>query len=412
MKFSMENEAEISEIIKPSLADSIITSLHVGATAYGGLAMAGQVKKKLVEEKKWISEKDFLDALSLAQILPGATFVTLMAYVGYRLYKILGALVVPFFFILPSFIAVVVLSFLYYHFPNQPYIVKVFAGLNAMVVALLINAVFTVGKSFFPKISLKYYKGFLIATFVLVLAFWLKIEMIYLILGSGVLGFLFYYFTGEFKGVEEQNKSSATAQKRISILSKNVLKYFLVIAIVVAALWILSFIHPFGELFASFFKVGLFSFGGYSSLPLMQHEAINVHHWLSLKEFSDGIALGQITPGPILITAAFIGLKVAGLTGAAIATIAIFSPSIILIILLYELLEKITKLPVVKVFVKGILAGSIGLLVYLAIRLGILSLNNWQTWSIFVLSTIALIKFRIEVLWIILSTIILSLIIL
>jgi chromate transporter len=212
--------------------------------------------------------------------------------------------------------------------------------------------------------------------------------------------------------VEEQNKSSATAQKRISILSKNVLKYFLVIAIVVAVLWILSFIHPFGELFASFFKIGLFSFGGYSSLPLMQHEAINVHHWLSLKEFSDGIALGQITPGPILITAAFIGLKVAGLTGAAIATIAIFSPSIILIILLYELHGKINKLPVVKVFVKGILAGFIGLLVYLAIRLGILSLNNWQTWTIFVLSTIALIKFRFEVLWIILSTIILSLIIL
>lgn len=144
----------------------------------------------------------------------------------------------------------------------------------------------------------------------------------------------------------------------------------------------------------------------------MQHETIDIHHWLTLKEFSDGIAMGQITPGPILITAAFIGFKVAGIIGATIATVAIFSPSIILIILLYELHGKITKLPAVKVFVKGILAGFIGLLIYITISLGVVSLNNWQTWLVFVLSAIALIKFKIDPLWIILSTIVVSLIIL
>jgi len=401
-----------NEIKKPLLADLVKASLYVGATAYGGLAMTAQLKKKFVEEKKWISEKDFLDALSFAQILPGATFVTLMAYVGYRINKIIGAFIVPFFFILPTFATIVILSYGYFHFAGIPYVVKVFAGLGAMVVALLINAVSTVGKSVFPKLSFKYYKGFLIAAFVFVFSFWFKIGMIYLIIAAGVLGFLFYYFTGEFEGLEEHKQTELNVKKSTSSLSVNLLKYGLLIAIIVAAISILSFFPLLGEIFTSFFKIGMFSFGGYSSLPLMQHESINVHHWLSLKEFSDGIAMGQITPGPILITAAFIGFKVAGIIGAAIATTAIFSPSILLIILLYELHGKITKLPVVKVFVKGILAGFIGLLIYITVSLGVVSLINWQTWVIFVLSAIALIRFKIDPLWIILSTIVLSLIIL
>jgi chromate transporter len=408
----METVIIDNEIRKPLLADLIKSSLYVGATAYGGLAMTAQLKKKFVEEKKWINEKDFLDALSFAQILPGATFVTLMAYVGYRINKITGALIVPFFFVLPTFAAIVILSYGYFHFAGLPYVVKIFAGLGAMVVALLINAVFTVGKSVFPKLTFKYYKGFLIAAFVFVFSFWLKIGMIYLIIAAGVLGILFYYFTGEFEGVEEHKQTTLNVDKSTSTSSASLIKYGLLITIVVAAILILLFLPLLGEIFISFFKIGMFSFGGYSSLPLMQHETIDVHHWLSLKEFSDGIAMGQITPGPILITAAFIGFKVAGVIGAAIATTAIFSPSIILIILLYELHGKITKLPVVKVFVKGILAGFIGLLIYITVSLGAVSLINWQTWVIFVLSAIALIKFKIDPVWIILSTIILSLIIL
>lgn len=408
----METVTIDDEIRKPPLADLIKASLHVGATAYGGLAMTAQLKRKFVEEKKWISEKDFLDALGFAQILPGATFVTLMAYIGYRINKIIGVFIVPFFFILPTFFAIVILSYGYFHFAGITYVVKVFAGLGAMVVALLINAVFTVGKSVFPKLTFKYYKGFLIAAFVFASAFWLKIGMIYLVIAAGVLGFLFYYFTGEFEGVEEHKQTVLKVNKSTSTLYVSLVKYGLLIAIIVAAISILLLFPQLGEIFVSFFKIGMFSFGGYSSLPLMQHETIDIRHWLTLKEFSDGIAMGQITPGPILITAAFIGFKVAGIIGATIATVAIFSPSIILIILLYELHGKITKLPAVKVFVKGILAGFIGLLIYITISLGVVSLNNWQTWLVFVLSSVALIKFKIDPLWIILSTIVVSLIIL
>lgn len=401
-----------NEIKQPLMADLIKASLYIGATAYGRLAMTAQLKKKFVEEKKWINEKDFLDALSFAQILPGATFVTLMAYVGYRLKKTAGALIVPFFFLLPTFVAIVILSYGYFHFANLSYVVKIFAGLGAMVIALLINAVLTVGKSIFPQLSFRYYKGFLIAAFVFVFSFWLKIGMIYLIIAAGALGFLFYYFTGEFEGVEEHKQTELKVSESTAASSRKFIKYGSPIIIAMIAALILFFFPLLGKIFISFFKIGMFSFGGYSSLPLIQHETIDIHHWLSLNEFRDGIAMGQITPGPILITAAFIGFKVAGIIGAAIATAAIFSPSIILIILFYELHGKLSKLPVVKVFVKGILAGFIGLLIYIIISLGVVSLINWKTWLIFILSSITLIKFKIDTLWIILFTIIISLIIL
>lgn len=151
--------------------------------------------------------------------------------------------------------------------------------------------------------------------------------------------------------------------------------------------------------------------GGFNSIPLIHHEIVDIHKWLTLNEFSDGIALGQITPGPVLITATFIGYKVYGLAGAVLSTIAIFTPSIILIFLLYNVHTRLTRLPLVNVIIKGILAGFIGLLVSTTINFGIRSLDSWQTWAICILSAIALLKFKIDPVWIILFTIIVSVLI-
>ena len=407
----MEETLTAGKVQKLTLVDLIKVSLYIGATSYGGPAMFAQMKKKFVEGKRWIDEKDFLEALSFAQILPGATGLTVMAYIGYKLKNILGALIISFFFILPTFIAVVILSYAYFHFTGHSYITSIFTGLGALVVGLLINAVITLGKSVFPKISLKYYKGFLIAAFVFALSFWLKTNMVYLIIAAGILGFIFYYFTGEFEGISERKQGSS-----INVISTGsshrMIKYSTFIITMLVIVILLLFLPAISEIFISFFKIGLFSFGGgFNSIPLMQHETIDIRHWITLKEFRDGIAMGQITPGPVLITATFIGYKVAGITGAAAATAAIFSPSILLMILLYEAHSKLTKLLAVKVIVKGILAGFIGLLVSTTIIFGMKSLFSWQTWTIFILSSIALIKFKIDAVWIILVVVIVSLII-
>jgi chromate transporter len=148
--------------------------------------------------------------------------------------------------------------------------------------------------------------------------------------------------------------------------------------------------------------------GGFNSIPLIQHETITIHHWLTLPEFRDGIALGQITPGPVLITSTFIGYKVYGILGAITSTVAIFTPSLILIFLLYNVHTKLTRLPAVNVIMKGILAGFIGLLISTTIHFGIESLFDWKTWLVFSLSLIALLKFKSDPLWVIIGAIIIS----
>src|SRR5664280_1909526 len=398
---------------KISLKDLVKVSLYTGATAYGGPAMFAQIKKKFVTEKKWINENEFLDVLSFVQILPGATGILTMACIGYKLREVKGALVVSFFLILPTFLAITFLSYLHFNFRNLSLVKSLFTGLGAMVVALLINAVVTLGKTVFPKYSLRYYKGFLIAALIFMFSFWLRINFVYLIIDAGILGFLSYYFTGEYDRVSESDNPVLPDFNKGSI--SNAVAWLAPYSVFIIAnlviLFIVLFFPALQELFLSFFKIGLLAFGGgFNSIPLIQHEIINVHHWLTLSEFRDGIALGQITPGPVLITSAFIGYKVHGIIGAVISTFAIFTPSLVLLFLLYNVHTKLTKLPAIKVIMKGILAGFIGLLISTTIHFGIESLFYWRTWLVFMLSLIALLKFKIDPLWIIIGSVIISII--
>ena len=234
----------------------------------------------------------------------------------------------------------------------------------------------------------------------------------YLIIDAGILGFLSYYFTGEYKIVNETDKSFLPDFHKdlISNAVTGLEHYSVFIIANLLILCVLIFFPALQDLFFSFIKIGTLAFGGgFNSIPLIQNETINIHHWLSLPEFRDGIALGQITPGPILITAAFIGYKVHGITGAVTSTVAIFTPSLILIFLLYNVHSKLTQLPAVNVIMKGILAGFVGLLISTTIHFGIESLFDWRTWLIFTLSLVALLKFKSDPLWIIIGTVIISL---
>ena len=396
---------------KIPLKELIKVSLYTGATAYGGPAMFAQIKKKFVTEKKWIDEKEFLDVLSFVQILPGATGILTMSCIGYKLRNVSGALVVSFFFILPTYFAITLLSYLYFNFRNLSLVKSLFTGLGAMVVALLINAVVTLGKTVFPKFSIRHYKGFLITALIFMFSFWLKINFVYLIIDAGILGFLSYYFTGEYEEVTESGKTVLPDfnQGLISNAIARLGNYSIFISVNLVILFVLVFFPELRELFLSFVKIGTLAFGGgFNSIPLIQNETINIHHWLTLSEFRDGIALGQITPGPVLITSTFIGYKVYGFIGAVTATIAIFTPSLILLFLLYNVHAKLTKLPAINVIMRGILAGFIGLLISTTIHFGIESLFDWKTWLIFSLSLIALLKFKTDPLWIIIGAVIIS----
>jgi len=178
---------------KPTLLDLCKTTLYIGAIGYGGPAILALMKKTFVHQKEWISEKEFMNALSLAQILPGATGVSVMGYIGFKLHKLWGGILTPLLYILPATIAMVALAWAYFAFGSLSFVKALFAGLGALVVALLVNATLILGKSVFKKITIKDWKGFVISLATFVGIFFLKINIIWLILTAGALGFIFFY---------------------------------------------------------------------------------------------------------------------------------------------------------------------------------------------------------------------------
>lgn len=397
---------------KPSLFELCKTTFYVGAIGYGGTAILALMKKTFVHEKKWISEKEFMNALSLAQILPGATGVSVMGYIGFKLHKLWGGILAPLFYILPATIAMIILSWAYFRFGNIPFVKALFAGLGALVVALLVNATAILGKSVFKKIDIRDWKGLTISLIAFIGIYFLKINIVWIILISGTLGFLFFYFTKEFE--DEKTKKGEVLLSEPDILKHEPVKIkdFIPVVLVLIVFGFGLLFSPLRDLITTFLEIGALAFGGgFTTIPLIQHHVVNTHHWLTVKQFMDGIALGQITPGPVFITATFIGYRVASIFGALIATLTIFTPSLAAMIALADIHGRIQNLKIVKVVIKGFLSGFIGLLVAVTLQFAFKSLISWQAWLIFTLSIFWLMILKKNSLWAILGTIALSFII-
>jgi len=396
---------------KPTLAELLKTTSYIGVIGYGGPAILALMKKTFVQQKEWISEKEFMNALSLAQILPGATGVSVMGYIGFKLHKLWGGILAPLLYILPATVAMMVLAWAYFTFGSLSFVQALFAGLGALVVALLVNATLILGKSVFKKITVKAWKGFAISLVAFVGIYFFKFNVIWIILAAGTLGFLFFYFTREFEDEKVKKGEvllSEPEENRTHLSAKDWTPVILTAAIFAVGL----FIPYTRDLIVTFLGIGALAFGGgFTTIPLIQHQVVDAHSWLSVKQFVDGIALGQITPGPVFITATFIGYRVAAIFGALMATLAIFTPSLAAMIALADIHGRVQNLKIVKVIIKGFLSGFIGLLIAVTLQFAFKSLVSWQAWLIFVLAIGWLMILKKNSVWAILGTIALSLII-
>jgi chromate transporter len=395
---------------KPSLYELFETALYIGVIGYGGAANLALMKKQFVHEKEWISEKEFMDALSLAQILPGSTGVALMGYMGFHLYRARGGILIPLAFILPATIFMLVLSWAYFQFGNISWVQCLFAGLGALVVALLVNATWMLGKGVFKKITWQDWKGLFVALVAFVGTFFFKTNVIYLILTAGVLGFLFYYFTKGFE--DEKTKKGEVILSEPAQTIRMTTRDWLAVAVLGGVVLVGLLLPQIRSLVIAFVTVGLFAFGGgFTTIPLIQHQVVDVQHWVTLQQFINGIALGQVTPGPVLITATFVGYNVKGILGALFATLAIFLVPILSMMALADIHAKIRGLKIVKVVVKGFLAGFIGLLTAITLQFAFKSLIGWQAWVIFGASLVWIMYLKKDSLWAIVGTVLLSLLI-
>lgn len=377
-------------------------AFYIGIIGYGGPAVLAQMKRLFVGEHKYLSERDFMNGLGLVQILPGSQGTSMMTYVGYKMYRFWGGIIVPFVFSLPSVILLTGLSVIYFRYGDIHAVRVVFMGLGAVVVALLLDAVLKLGKSVFAKLDKSDFKGGVIAVIAFVAVFFFNMNTIYIILLSAIIGFGFYFWTKEFESekMSPENALLGDSAARLRFQKKDFWPLGLLLIVVTAV-----FLSPLLEkIFITFFQVGLFTFGtGYTAVALIQRLAVDSLHWVSLAQFRDGIVLSQITPGPVIKTTTFIGYHVGSFWGAATATLAVFLPSILAMLVLVDMHEKVKNLKLVKVLTKGILSGFIGLLLAITLQFAVKSLIDWQTWMLFLGAVVFITYFKKDPIWAILA---------
>jgi len=366
------------------------TFLKVGATAFGGfMALISIVENIVVERRRLLRHEDMLDGISLASMLPGPVAVNVVAYVGYRLRGGLGAMVAATAVILPSFLLITGLSFVYFRWGQIPAVQKLFVGFIPAVTAIIVNTAW--GMSHKSITTLRETAILFIAAFVLLTigGFYSTIAVI---VGSGIVGW--FLFNKETDTTEPRTKQGSQAQN-----SK--LSFLAAVPLFVAPLGGLS-VGLLTKLFFTFAGMSVMLFGGgYVFIPMIQEVVVTANGWVTQTEFIDGIAMGQITPGPILISATFIGFKVAGVAGALVATVGIFLPPALIMVAATNGLERIKHSPLLQAALRGVRPAVIGMIFAAAVVIGGTATDHWASLLIFVTTLIALMRLKLEVVWII-----------
>jgi len=366
--------------------------LRIGSTAFGGfMALIAVVENNVVERRKLLTHEEMLDGVSLATVLPGPVAVNTVAYVGHRLRGIPGAVVCTVGVILPSFLLLLALSVAYFTWGQLPLVSKMFMGFIPAVTAIILVAAWNMGRKAIQGVN-----EALIAFVAAVLMVWQGgfAVSLAIIAGAGLLGWI--VFRGKAAAPAKMPDSEKKAEKNTTLLSVTVAPVMLTIPFWTTNTVIL------GKLFMTFAGMSLFLFGGgYVFIPLIQHTVVESNAWLTQQEFVDAIAMGQITPGPILISAAFIGYKVAGLLGAIVATIGIFLPPAILMIIATHALNRIKQSALIKAVLRGIRPAVIGMIIAAVVAVGMTAQMHWASPLIFAAALLAQMKYKLDVVWVI-----------
>ena len=313
--------------------------LRLGTFGFGGpVALAGYMRRDLVDRLGWISESDYKEGLALAQLAPGPLAAQLAIYLGYLHYRIVGATLVGFAFVLPSFLMVVALGWAYTHFGGLSWMQAVFYGVGAAVVGIIAMSAYklttkTVGND---KLLWAIFLTLAIVTFVT------ESEIAWLFIAGGLIGWLW--------------------RAPPNWLRKGDLHAIAAGSLPAASGWVSGLDWPLlAQIGAFFMKAGAFVFGsGLAIVPFLYGGVVTEHHWLNDKQFVDAVAVAMITPGPVVITVGFIGYLVAGFPGALVAALGTFLPCYLFTVIPAPYFKKYGHLPGVKAFVDGITAAAVG----------------------------------------------------
>lgn len=326
------------------MVEVALAFLKIGLTAYGGLAAIwGVLQADLQEKRGWLSRERFLEGLALVSMLPGAVAVQLCIFIGHARGGWRGGLLAGLCFILPAFVIMLVLTLAYSAFGAVPAVSGALRGLGPVVMVIFLAAIWRLSKtavSSLPQLAMVV-SGALAAAHTSLGTAWI-------VLLAGAVGVALFH--SRLKGaIALAVLFACTALPTAPLLT----------GLAGAANGHSALL----EMATFFLAVGTLSFGGgLSMIAFIQEQVVNQYHWLTHREFIDGLALGQLTPGPILMVSAYVGYKMAGIPGAAVAYAAIFLPAFVLMLGIIPVFERVRRLQWTKAAVKAISPAVIGVL--------------------------------------------------
>lgn len=353
--------------VKAPLAHFVGYFLWLGTVGFGGpIALAGHMQQDLVDGRGWVSKEDYVEGLALAQLAPGPLAAQLAIYLGYIRAGILGATLVGVAFVLPSFLMVLLLAAAYVRFGGLPWMQGVFYGIGAAVIGIIARSAFKLTKLTLGRDKLLW----AIFSVLAISTAWTSREIIWLFLLAGVIALMVKAFP-----------------RKLHLPST--LPLLLTTGGVVLNGTLL-------EIFLYFAKAGMFVFGsGLAVVPFLYGGVVQGHHWLNDHQFIDAVAVAMITPGPVVITVAFIGYLVAGVAGATAAALGIFLPVYLVVIVLAPSYKRWAKNPQLNAFVRGVTAAATGAIAGAVIVLARRSVYDLPTIVICAVSFAVLFRWRV-----------------
>jgi len=342
----------MAESFAKTWKDIAIGFLKIGATAYGGPAIMGIMQAEFQERRRWTSKPHFLEGMALVNVLPGATATQLGIFLGHARGGWWGGLLAGLCFAAPAFVVMLALTVAYGAFGVSPILRGALYGLGPVVLAIFFAALFRLGRS-----ALRSWTHKLIAAGAAAAALLGPFGTAAIVLLAGGVGL--FLFHGKRLGA--------------------IVLIGLTIALALVPLVAWSPLGPptavapaptLGRVAALFGAIGALTFGGgLTMIALMQEHVVDRLHWLTPREFVDGLALGQLTPGPVLMIAAYVGYKVLGVGGAIVAATASFLPSFLLMLGLLPVFDRIRNLAWARAVMQGLVPGVIGVMAIALVRM-------------------------------------------
>ena len=368
----MKNKTKLFEIAK------LFTKL--GTIGFGGPpANIALMEQETVHKRKWVDQEFFLDMLAATNLIPGPNAAEMALHLGYARAGLLGMITAGIFYIFPSFILSLVIGIVYAQYGSIPQVESIFYAINPILISIIISSAYRLGRG-----AIKNWKALLLFGLILSAAL-IGLNETLVILISGIAWII------------------------INIGPKQVKNVAVLLPILSSQVPWFTDSTSVTNIFLYFLKTGAVLFGsGLALLALIQNDVVNVFQWMTERQLLDAISVGQITPGPVSSAATFIGYQIAGIPGAIAATLGIFIPSFVIVVITSVWLPNIKKGGTLHYFLQGVTIGVIALILVVAYRIFQTAITDNLTLSIALVGLFLLWRYKVETIWLIIGGIIIS----